>query len=35
MTTAIDTTSTGTGTAVPTGAKALLNDLEDEPKMHV
>jgi stearoyl-CoA desaturase (Delta-9 desaturase) len=32
MTTAIDSTATGTGTAVPSGAKAPLKDLEDEPK---
>jgi len=32
MTTAIDTTATGTGTAVPTGARAPLNDLQDEPR---
>jgi len=32
MTSAIDTTATRTGTAVPTGAKAPLNDLDDEPK---
>jgi len=32
MTTAIDTTATGTGTAVSTGGRVPLNDLEDEPK---